>query len=109
MADSQNRDRSESQLSNSDRDMGSTTHPSDQRSGQHVSAGSSGAAGGQREDAREGREDSGIRRESEGGGASEEMAKNDSQDAAVELSDRGGIRPERDDASEYTDRSRDRA
>jgi hypothetical protein len=55
------------------------------------------------------RQDSGIRRETEGGGTDQGMDRNDTQDASLELSERGGIRPEREDPSEYTDRSRDRS
>jgi hypothetical protein len=110
MADSQNKSAREQQLNNSDRDMGSPSHPSDQRSGQQVSAGSSGDAG-RKQDRPAGRDrgqDAGIERQADGAGASDEMQKNESVDAAVELSDRGGINPERDDPSTYTDRSRDR-
>jgi hypothetical protein len=41
-------------------------------------------------------------------GARRGMAKNESVDAAVELSERGGIRPENTDAETHHDRSRDR-
>jgi hypothetical protein len=109
MADSQNKDSTERQLGSSDRNMGGTSHPADPRSGQHVSAGSSGSAGEpqQSRDAG-GQQNSGIRRETEHVEPADDMDRNDTQDAALELSDRGGIRPERDDPAEYTDRSRDR-
>ena len=41
-------------------------------------------------------------------GARKGMAKNESVDAAVELSERGGIRPGNTDAETHHDRSRDR-
>ncbi|HSJ23092.1 MAG TPA: hypothetical protein VK929_00310 [Longimicrobiales bacterium] len=55
------------------------------------------------------RQDSSIRKQDGGAGASERTDANDTQDAATELSGRGGIRPERDDPATYTDRSRPRS
>jgi hypothetical protein len=108
MSDTGNKAGREQQLSKSDRDMGDSAHPSDQRSPDHISPGNSGEAG--REYDREAlrRSASGIHRETGGGGTAEGMAGNDSVDAAVELSERGGIRPERKDPATHTDRSRDR-
>jgi hypothetical protein len=66
----ENRDRSHSQLNESDRNMDSAQ-----------------ARGGQRPTG---------------------SSRNESVDAPAELSERGGIRPERTDPAEHTDRSRDR-
>jgi hypothetical protein len=125
----ENRDRSHAQLNESDRNMDSAQQPSDARSARSASSanspgetdsrepGTGQPAEGQNASSRhqDGSTNASERaradrsaQEGRGGQRASGSSRNESVDSPAELSERGGIRPERTDPAEHADRSRDR-